>query len=91
MYEKKKKVSLMKRIEEKALHLLSLLLKRKKQVTRRMEAQATVVMTATLAANPLLAKKAHRRLMSRTVFYRKFRPSQSFMYICVFMGFVTFA
>jgi hypothetical protein len=56
-----------------------------------MEAQATVVMTATLAANPLLGKKAHRRLMSRTIFNRKFCPSRSFVYICVFMVFVTFA
>jgi hypothetical protein len=56
-----------------------------------MGARATAVMTATLAANPLLGKKAHRRLMSRVVFYRNFRPSRPFVYICIFMGFITFA
>jgi hypothetical protein len=44
----------MKRTEEKAPHLLSLLLKTKNQATQMRRAQVTTAMTAVLATNPLL-------------------------------------
>jgi hypothetical protein len=47
----------MKRIEEKAPHLLSLLLKTTNQATRMRRAQVTAAMIAVLATNPLLRRR----------------------------------